>query len=76
MKKIERNIKSLRNVLKIMEQLEDEIAGLDYYTTNQYFDKYLEKEKNTISDVIEVMENMKNDEDLLEEEEWKKWYQY
>ena len=69
MKKIERNIKSLRNVLKIMEQLEDEIAGLDYYTTNQYFDKYLEKEKNTISDVIEVMENMKNDEDLLEEEE-------
>lgn len=69
MKKIERNIKGLRNVLKMMEQLEDEIGCLDYYTTNKYFDNYLEKEKNTISNVIEVMEYMKNDEDLLEEEE-------
>lgn len=69
MKKIERNIKGLRNVLKMMEQLEDEISCLNYYTTNKYFDNYLEKEKNTISNVIEVMENMKNDEDLLEEEE-------
>ena len=70
MKKIERNIKDLRNVLKIMEQLEDELNCLDYYTPNSYFDKYLEKEKETIINVLDVMENMKNDSEyLLEEEE-------
>lgn len=69
MKKIERNIKALRNILKIIEQLENEIAALNYYTTNKYFDSYLQKEKNAMINVIEVMENMSNDEDLLEEED-------
>lgn len=69
MKKIERNIKGLRNVLKIMGQLEEEFENLSYYKPNQYFERYLDKEKNTIIEVIEVMENMMNDEDLLEEEE-------
>lgn len=69
MLKIERNIKNLRKVLGLINQLEDEINCLDYYIPNKYFDNYLEKEKNTISDVIEVMENMKNDEDLLEKVE-------
>ena len=69
MKKIERNIKGLRNVLKIMGQLEEEIEKLDYYKPYKYFGKYLDKETNKIIEVIEVMENMMNDEDLLEEEE-------
>lgn len=69
MKKIERNINTLRDILKIIEQLENEIDGLDYYKTNKYFDSYLEKEKDVIINIIEVMENMNNDDYLLEEED-------
>ena len=48
MKKIERNIKALRNILKIIEQLENEIAALNYYTTNKYFDSYLQKHQEDL----------------------------
>ena len=69
MKKIERNIANLRNILELISKLENEFNCLDYYTPNKYFDDYLEKEKRAIVEIIGVMENMKNDEELLEEED-------
>lgn len=69
MKKIERNIANLRNILDLMSKLEDEFNCLDYYTPNKYFDDYLDKEQKVIVELIEVMESMKNDEELLEEED-------
>lgn len=69
MKKIERNIANLRNVLGLMSKLEDEFNCLDYYTPNKYFESYLEKEKKIIVEVIGVMESMKNDEELFEDED-------
>ena len=69
MKKIERNIVNLRNALELMDKLANELNCLDYYTPNKYFDGYLDKEQKTIVEIIGVMESMKNDEDLLEEED-------
>ncbi len=68
MKKIEKNIENLRNALELMNKLANELNCLDYYTPNKYFDDYLNKEEKTIVEIIGVMENMKNDEDLFEEE--------
>ena len=69
MKKIERNIANLRNALELMNKLANELNCLDYYTPSKYFDDYLDKEQRTIVEIIGVMENMKNDEELLEEED-------
>lgn len=69
MKKIEKNIAVLRNILELMSNLANEFNCLDYYTPNKYFDDYLDKEQKTIVEIIGVMENMKDDEDLLEEED-------
>lgn len=69
MRKIDNEKQKLKKFLELLCEIDDRNTNLAYYRTNNYFEKYLEKEITKVSALIESMEDMINDEDLVEKVE-------
>lgn len=71
MNKLKSDIKNLKDMLKLIDTIQDKILCLNYYSTSQDFESNLEKEEKTIICVLDTLENMQLDKEnlLLEEDE-------